>query len=314
MSKVSVIIPTYNCARYITGAINSVISQTYKNLEIIVIDDGSKDNTKETLEYYMKAGLINYIYQENKGPAGARNEGIRTATGEYIAFLDADDLWMKDKLQLQIDYIQRNPQYKVIFSDFMEMSDGKITFNSYLKEGGYKNVGEGYLYDNLIKESFISPITAIISRDIFVKVGLFDEELIIGEDRDMWLRVAEEFQIGFLNKVLSIRNRHSTNLTRKRELYMLMQVRMLEKHLKRRMDDKDKNPDCVREIKRELENRYLELGMYYTREFRKDVARKYFWGSLKYGFNLKSAALIGLNILPIAVLKLLRSLKKLVIR
>lgn len=113
--KVSVIIPTYNLARYINETVDSVLGQTYKNYEIIIVDDGSTDNTKEALSEY--GGKITYIFQENQGVSAARNKGIKEAKGEYIAFLDADDLWLKDKLELQIGLMNSNPEVAMIFTD-----------------------------------------------------------------------------------------------------------------------------------------------------------------------------------------------------
>ena len=96
---VSVVIPTYNCGKYICDAVKSVLSQTYKNIEIIIVDDGSTDNTKEALRSYVYNKQIRYIYQKNKGPAASRNLGVEKAEGDFIAFLDADDLWNEKKLK-----------------------------------------------------------------------------------------------------------------------------------------------------------------------------------------------------------------------
>lgn len=105
MPKVSIIIPTYNSAKYIHDAIESVLNQTYQDFEIIVMDDGSIDNTKKVLRSYIESKKIRYFYQKNKGPSAARNKGIREAKGEYIAFLGADDIWHKKKLEKSINFM-----------------------------------------------------------------------------------------------------------------------------------------------------------------------------------------------------------------
>src|SRR5690349_3602213 len=107
MPKVSVIIPTYNRAQFIARAVDSVLEQTYKDFEIIVIDDGSSDNTQEILKAY--EGKIRYVYQQNKGISAARNRGIQEAKGEYIAFLDSDDVWKPEKLSVQVAILDVNP-------------------------------------------------------------------------------------------------------------------------------------------------------------------------------------------------------------
>ena len=141
MPKVSVIIPTYNAARWIGETIDSVQSQTYKNYEIIVIDDGSVDSTREVLEKYIKN--INYIYQDNKGVSSARNHGIKISAGEYIAFLDNDDIWLPDKLSLQIQVLESQKNIAMIFTDGELFDEYRVTkrriiSNNTTKEKSYQ--------------------------------------------------------------------------------------------------------------------------------------------------------------------------------
>ena len=107
---VSIIIPAYNVEKYVQEAIDSALSQIYKDIEIIVVDDGSTDNTKKVLNPYIKKGQIHYIYQENKGLSSARNTGIRAAKGGYIAFLDSDDLFLPEKMQRQVDFLEKHQE------------------------------------------------------------------------------------------------------------------------------------------------------------------------------------------------------------
>jgi glycosyltransferase involved in cell wall biosynthesis len=113
--KVSVVIPTYNCSSYLKEAVDSVLNQTYRNYEVLVVDDGSSDGTRCTLEPYLDT--INYIYQENRGAPAARNTGIRAATGEFIALLDADDVWLPEKLQLQMEYFESHENCSLVYTD-----------------------------------------------------------------------------------------------------------------------------------------------------------------------------------------------------
>ena len=116
--KISIIIPTFNCGDFIYRTIESVFAQTYKNYEIIIVDDGSTDSTKDKIDLISKKGIpINYIYQANAGPAAARNTGIRNAAGEYITFLDADDFWIPEKLELQVDVLERESDIGLVYGD-----------------------------------------------------------------------------------------------------------------------------------------------------------------------------------------------------
>jgi len=118
MAIVSVIIPSYNCARYVEEAIESVLNQTYNYLEIIVVDDGSTDNTREVLKEYIGNGQIKYVYQENQGPGAARNTGIKCAKGDYIAFLDSDDTLTENSIEKRMNLIIRSPEVGLVFSDY----------------------------------------------------------------------------------------------------------------------------------------------------------------------------------------------------
>ncbi|MHC4123084.1 MAG: glycosyltransferase family 2 protein [Planctomycetota bacterium] len=184
---VSAIIPTYNSAQYIKEALDSVFNQTYKNIEVIVVDDGSTDDTREVLKPCLDK--IRYIYKENSGPASARNLGIKNAQGEYIAFLDADDAWISDKTNSQI----------------REMSSGLGLVGSSSKE--IKDLTPStrrIIYFNLLIKNAFANSGVMVRRNCFEKVGFFDErpEFKAVEDWDMWLRIVKFYDIKFLDKPL----------------------------------------------------------------------------------------------------------------
>ena len=175
---VSVIIPAYNCEQYIFQAIDSVFKQQYQSVEIIVVDDGSTDNTGSLV-----SGLndkIKYIYQKNQGPSSARNKGIENAKGELIAFLDADDLWLPQKLKLQVDIMERLADVGAVasgYSLFDECADQ--CFNvSHRQANEFLSFKELY-----IKNSLVTP-SLLIRRECFEKVGMFDTTFDFGEDSD----------------------------------------------------------------------------------------------------------------------------------
>ena len=128
MPKVSVIIPTYQYDSFIGEAIDSVLAQTYKDYELIVVDDGSIDRTREIISKY--GSNINYIYQENKGLAAARNTGIRATKGEYLSFLDADDAWLPNKLEVEVEFLDTHPVVGMVYSNYFYFGSRVSTRNS----------------------------------------------------------------------------------------------------------------------------------------------------------------------------------------
>ena len=215
--KVSVVIPTYNCGQYISKAIESVLNQTYQNFEIIVIDDGSTDNTKSVLIPYMDK--IKYIYKKNGGPSGARNLGINNAKGEYIAFLDADDLLLEEYLSKCVNYIEKN-RYDLVWTDSYADIYNENGIFICRKSGEREDYpsNKDYLYEKLFKRfqnGFSGTYRIVIKKDCFNKIGYFDENLIIIEDWDLWLRIAKnKLNIGYIQEYLSIYRRHGKSLCR----------------------------------------------------------------------------------------------------
>lgn len=213
MTLVSIIIPIYNRLEYINEAIDSVLAQTYQNYEIVVVDDGSTSNVKRVLEPYMNK--IKYIWQENKGLAVARNTGIKNSEGKYFAFLDDDDLFEPQKLEVQVPILENNPQVGFVYSDYyiFETSNKKETRLS-LAAGRDRPSSE------FTKLFFVNPNVAInsvlIRRKCFEDVGLFDESLYQHEDGDMLLRIALQWQVKFLNYPSAKVRRHPNKMSQNR--------------------------------------------------------------------------------------------------
>lgn len=211
LELVSIIIPAYNAAVYIREAVDSALAQTYPNCEVIVVDDGSTDNTRVILEPYINARKIQYIYQPNKGLSGARNTGIRAAKGEYIALLDADDLFLPTKIERQIKYLTENPSCDVSYSDLYHFWDEEP--NKLLKLN-YKYYSGEEVLSHLLWNHFIAPLTVVLRRSVFNRFGYFEENLRRSEDLDFWLRLAYGgAEICFLPEILAkLRMRKTTNL------------------------------------------------------------------------------------------------------
>jgi len=207
---VSVIIPAYNASVWIAETILSVLAQDYKDYEIIVIDDGSTDDTAVIVKRFKDKVL--YIHKQNGGQSSARNLGIRAARGKYIAFIDADDLWTKDKLRLQVELLEStNRQW--VYSDALafDNQNGNILY----KFSEISKQFEGDILKNLYKACFIPMLTTMIHRDVFTTIGLFNENASMRnrEDWEMWLRIAANYPVVLIPQILAYYRVHSTSAT-----------------------------------------------------------------------------------------------------
>jgi len=195
MPEVSVIIPTYNRWEFLNEAVESVLNQTYRDFELIVVDDGSTDTDRKILDCY--SGEIKVIYQTHSGVSKARNTGIHAAQGNYITFLDSDDLWNYCKLEKQIQFFSSNQDYQVCYSDEIWIRNGKRV-NPGKKHRKYS----GWIFEYCLPLCIISPSSVMIKGDVFDEVGLFDESLPACEDYDLWLRISAKYPIYFLEEPL----------------------------------------------------------------------------------------------------------------
>lgn len=211
MPKVSVIIPTYNRGEFIGKAIDSVLKQTYTNYEIIVVDDGSTDDTRKVVKSYGKK--VRYIYQENKGPSAARNRGINAAKGEYVAFLDSDDQFLPHKLQIQMNFIKKHSKCRFLYSWYYNTNKkGKNT--KLRKPLATKN--REFLQHSLYRRKFtIRTSTVVIQKRIFNKVGKFNERYLYSQDWDMWLRIVHIYRGYCIKKPLAKYGLHDNNRSSK---------------------------------------------------------------------------------------------------
>ena len=261
--RVSIIIPVYNSEKTVAEALESVAAQTYTDYEIIVVNDGSGDQSKSIIKKYMRPPLdITYVEQANKGPAAARNAGLRLAKGEFIAFLDADDTWDRDKLARQIKLFEENPGLGLVYCDMKHVVDGRVVHDAYLREKGYTQATEGRIYDNLLKENFIFTPAVLVKKSCLDAVGGFREDLKIGEDFDLWLRIAAVFPVGMVAGSLVTRHRHTGNITRDRALYAKCLIRVYEDQLIKNRDNAQRRAL----IGKKLEDLNFSLGYHAFRQ------------------------------------------------
>ncbi|WP_319583462.1 glycosyltransferase [uncultured Pseudodesulfovibrio sp.] len=227
-AMVSVIIPTYNRAKLVGQAIESVLRQTFDDYEIIVIDDGSADDTRDVVT--KKYPQVEYIYQDNAGVAAARNRGLRVAKGELVAFLDADDVWYDDKLEKQVQIMRGDKSVPLCFSDWRVIKNGVVAHDSGMLAGGL-NLDTEFDYSNLITGFCILPSTVMVRRDLVLKYGLFNEQLALCEDWDLFTRISTEGKIVFINKPMIDRFLGQDNLIGRTEVWMRASVEIIAKHM-----------------------------------------------------------------------------------
>jgi len=209
--SVSVVIPVYNNQPYVAAAVRSVLAQTRPPAEVIVVDDGSTDGTAQELEPYRNS--IKYVYQQNRGEPAARNRGIREAASEYIAFLDGDDLWLPNKLELQTEYLRRHCNYALVYTDMSTFDENGIIDES-VKDRFRMTLPSGRIFQALFMKALFGSGTVVFRKECVEKVGYFDEDLLVGSDYEMWLRIARNFELGVVDKPLLMYRHHATMSTR----------------------------------------------------------------------------------------------------
>jgi glycosyltransferase involved in cell wall biosynthesis len=276
---VSVVVPAYNSARYVARALQSILGQTYAPLEIIVVDDGSTDDTAGVLAPYRDR--IRYFRQANRGPSAARNTGIRHARGELIAFLDADDWWLPEKLERQVPLLRERPKVGVVHSGFEyydEATGRHLPSDHFHTVLAHELVGNCYV--RLIDGNAINTCTAVVRRECFAQAGLFNESLGWMEDYDLWFRVARAYEFAFVPQALAVYRRHGTNTSSQ-------PLRMFQAELAVSCRALVADPELSRAAGRERVHRKLfylasAIGRHYLNAADLPRARRYFGLALRW--------------------------------
>ncbi len=207
---VSVIIPVYNSERYIERSIGSVLRQTYSNIEIIIVDDGSKDSTAQIVKGIGDPRIV-YIYQENRSQGPARNNAISHAHGEFVTFLDSDDIYSPVKVEKELHFLQSNKQYDVVYCNALHFFTGK-------PDALYKNKGEhpsGNILKWLLSTSLINLNTVMMRTEVFRKVGGFNDKRYFPEEWELWLKCAiAGYRFGYMDEdLVTVEWRRGSNTT-----------------------------------------------------------------------------------------------------
>jgi glycosyltransferase involved in cell wall biosynthesis len=269
---VSVIMPAYNVAKTIAESIDSVLRQSYKNYELIVIDDGSSDNTAEiVLTFKQKDSRLMLInLSKNGGLSNARNEGCRIARGEYIAFLDSDDLWLPEKLRKQIDFHLSNPDIHISHADYHFFDTAGIHKRPLKYLIDLKKDKEGYIYPQICYKNTIGVLTVMLRKDLLNDVGLFDTSLKTMEDQDLWVRIGKKKKFGYINEALAHYRLSESGISKQVGKYKKAYKRFIIKILSNE------------KVKLDLmwRNYYRYFGTIYFHKGNLFLSRLYFWKSI----------------------------------
>jgi glycosyltransferase involved in cell wall biosynthesis len=265
---VSVILPTYNRAWTLKDAVDSVFSQDYPNIELIIIDDGSTDNTQQLLEAYKNE--IRLFHQENKGVSAARNIGIKNSRGEFIALLDSDDAWDKRKISCQMEFFKHHPDALICQTEEIWIRNGKQV-NPKFKH----KKPSGMIFDPSLNLCLVSPSAVMMKKQLFDIKGYFNEDFTVCEDYDLWLRVSSNLPIFLIDKPYTIKrgghkdqlsNFHSQDKYRIRSLSALIasgsltqdQAKSATKVLKKKCIIYGNG--CIKRGKKQEGESYLDFG------------------------------------------------------
>ncbi len=293
---VSVIVPTYNREKLIPQAIDSVLAQTYKNWELIIVDDRSTDGTKELVKKYIeKDNRIKYILNtHNQGPSGARNQGLEIAKGEYIAFLDSDDVWRKNHLKDAIWFF-KNSKVDFIFADCEEkgilqnkiISDCSdlVEFRLSIPHRVIKKdfiIYKKSIFREILKNNFITTQTTVIKKK---KINIrFDENLKNGEDGDFWMRfIKKNNNIGYINKVKCTVRVHDNNISG-RSLNKKNTILVIDDLIRRDKKQLKIAPEYKKIIKKKISRSYFNKGYFYRRD-KKLKALINYMKAIYYSYN-----------------------------
>lgn len=340
MDDLSVIIPAYNASKTLATTLRSIVDQTVQPAEIIVIDDGSTDNTKDVACGFRQ---VKYIQQNNSGVSAARNNGVASSKSAWVAFCDADDVWHPQKIIIGQQVRKAIPSATFVFHDFyifdstgivMErgtcasktmfplFSENKITMRDILKQSNtielhgdeYKQrkfieVLSGNAFEGLILGNFILPSTVMIRKDVYQNIGGFDTEFRVAEETEFFLRASKLIDYAYIDMPLTGYRRASGGLTGNLSRLITYGLKAFEKHC---IEDAIAREKYSNNVKKGAAKRYSRMSYYYLSECQRSDAEKFAINSLRYNpFERRAWLSLVLSILPTYALRKLRRTKQL---
>jgi glycosyltransferase involved in cell wall biosynthesis len=280
MATVDIIVPTYNTAKYLPIALDSVVAQTFEDWRILLIDDGSTDNTADVVAPYLESlgSKLVYIKQRNGGVSAARNNGIRNAAAEFIALLDADDVWLPWRLEESLKCFTDRPEVGLAYGLISRIDSEGAVIDTF--KGNRKNA-KGKIAPYIYMRSVQLPTSSMMFRKACTdRVGAFDETLKSTEDRDLWLRMSFHYEVAFAPRVISLYRTSGDSLTTDSDGMMKAQLQFIEKHYGA--------PGCGMRARR------IALSHIYRQRAEAFGLRKQMWGAVQS--SLRAVALYPLDL------------------
>jgi len=296
MPKVSVIIPTYNRAKFLSLALASVLNQTFQDFEIIIVDDNSQDNTQEFVTDFDDKRIKYIRHETNKGVAASRNTGVISSDGEYIAFLDDDDEWLPHKLEVQVDLLEKSSSiigavYSGAFK--VESSNGNVLAQHTPKK-------RGDVFNEMIVGNCAGPTsTLLLRRECFEKVGLFDVNIGFGEDYDMWLRISQGYHFDYIEEPLVRYSIQNNGLSNNYEIRLKGAEALLSKH-----------EQLYETNRKNYSYRYFSIGVLYCYNGNIKRGREIFFKAVKlYPFEIRYYYNLCLSLLGVKAFKKFKEIR-----
>jgi glycosyltransferase involved in cell wall biosynthesis len=303
MPQISVVIPTFNCAEYLATAIDSVLAQTFRDLEVIVVDDGSTDETRSVVGAY--GDRILYIRTENRGAASARNQGLQACSGEYLAFLDADDWWEPTKLAEQMSALADDGDAGLVYCDMHVHYDDGTTLDSFLSNKSY--ACSGYVFDQLMQSQFIFPSTVLLKMSCVREVGTFDESMQSLEDCDFLLRFCYRWKVAMVPKPLVHRRQREGSLTSNEAFRTRYLITFHEKALQL----PSLSGSRIRHFEQRLSRVHFNRASYCFQERQIEECRSNLVASLRYNWkNLRALRFLVASYFPPILIRQFGALRR----
>ena len=255
--KISVIIPTYNRANLIERSVRSVLDQTYDNLEVIVVDDGSIDDTQEVIGRIEDPRLLYKKLSSNQGVSNARNVGVSMATASLIAFQDSDDKWRKDKLEKQMEYRQAHPEYSMVYSSYLYHTKEQESYQ--VPSANIQGELEGDIFTSLLIRNTIGAPTMLMRKECFLQCGGFEPSYKSLEDWEFVLRFSKEYQVGFVREPLMDAYLSRNSVSSAAGAYYESRCRMIAKYKKELLETGLFDTVVADILKRAEEGNVLEM-------------------------------------------------------
>lgn len=311
---VSVIIPAYNAGKFISDALDSVYAQTYRPIEIIVVDDGSTDKTADVVKKYIAEATYQpkstditaiYLHQKNSGPSAARNAGIRTAKGGYIAFLDADDLWLNNKLAKQMALFEKDSAMDIVFTDvkITRLRDSGVEEFTVFQEKklGADFFGHDYLVVDpllkLIKLNFMPTPSVVIKRKCFEEGNFFNEKTSYAEDWELWLKMSVNCRFGYISDVSVHVKEMGDGLSANKKEMTLSSIYVFDAFVSAKRQEIGQLKLRNSLLSETIKDEYKWMGYYLMKNRINKLARSFFKKSLMEAFDAKTVVYYFLSFL-----------------